>query len=134
MKDSIEELYRHVAVHATADAEHEAAVELLLLVMYADGRLSADELDEIRVISEDAGWETDTFSFDQHFGEAITKVRSALREVGGVADLLADIDARVVSSVLRRSLFSAARDVAGVDHDVDLDEATILGQIAARFG
>ncbi len=134
MKDTIEALYRHVAVHATADHEHEAAVELLLLVMLADRRISADELDEIRHISADAGWESETFSFDQHLGEAMARVRSALAEPGGVARLLDDIDERVVSTVLRRSLYSAARDVAGVDATIDPDEATLLGQIAARFG
>lgn len=134
MRDTIEELYRHVAVHATADHEHEAAIELLLLVMLADGRISDGELDEIRHISQDAGWETDTFSFDQHLGEAMAKVRAALASTGGVARLLDDIDDRVVSTVLRRSLYSAARDVAGIDAAIDPDEETILGQIAARFG
>ena len=33
MNQRLIELYGHVAVHATADREHEAAVELSLLVM-----------------------------------------------------------------------------------------------------
>jgi len=132
MNQRLKDLYRHVSVHATADREHEAAVELLLLVMMADRHISTDEIDEIRHISDDSGWETDTFSFDQYVGPAAAKVRAALAE-HEVEALLDDIDKRVSSSVLRGALFSAARDVAGVDHEVDADEETLLGQIAARF-
>jgi hypothetical protein len=104
----LREMYSNVSVHATADLEHQAS------------------------ISEDSGWETDTFSFDQYVGQAMAKVRGATG--GGATDeLLDDIDARITSSVLRQSLFSAARDVAGVDHDLDPEEESLLGQVAVRF-
>ena len=126
-------MYSHVAVHATADSEHEAVVELLLLVMVADRHITGEELDEIRTISEDSGWESDTFSVDQYLGSAMAKVRAALSD-HTVGALLDDIDQRVASSVLRAELFSAARDVAGVDHQVDDAEQSLLAQVAARFG
>ncbi len=132
MNDRLKALYSNISVHATADREHEAAVELLLLVMMADRHVSTDEVDEIRNISDQSGWESDTFSFDQYVGPATAKVRSAVAD-HSVAALLDDIDRRVVSTVLRAALFSAARDVAGADHEVDLDEQGLLGQIAARF-
>ena len=121
-----------MSVHATADREHEAVIELLLLVMMADRHITADELDEIRAISDDSGWETSTFSFDQYLGPAMAKVRAAVADHQTEA-LLDDIDARVSSTVLRQSLFSAARDVAGVDHDIAPEEESLLGQLAARF-
>jgi len=132
MNQRLSELYNHVAVHATADREHEAAVELLLLVMLADNHISDAEVEEIRRISADSGWDSVTFSFDQYLGVAASKVRAALAS-HEVEALLDDIDDRVSSSVLRSALFSAARDVAGVDHDLDEEEQTLLGQIAARF-
>jgi len=132
MNQRLKDLYTHVSVHATADREHEAAIELLLLVMMADHHISTDEVDEIRIISDDSGWETDTFSFDQYIGPASARVRAALAD-HQVEALLDDIDDRVASTVLRAALFSAARDVAGVDHAVDADEESLLGQIAARF-
>ena len=132
MNQRLKDLYTHVSVHATADREHEAAVELLLLVMMADRHISTDEVDEIRNISDDSGWETDTFSFDQYIGPASARVRTALA-YDKVEALLDDIDGRVSSTVLRAALFSAARDVAGADHVVDADEESLLGQIAARF-
>jgi len=132
MNQRLKDLYNNLAVHATADREHVAAVELLLLVMMADHHISTDEVDEIRAISADSGWESDTFSFDQHIGPATARVRAAIAD-HRVDELLDDIDTRVVSTVLRAALFSAARDVAGADHEVDADEASLLGQIAARF-
>lgn len=133
MNKRLKDLYGHVSVHATADREHEAAIELLLLTMAADHHFSDAELDEIRSISQDSGWETQTFSFDQYLGSAMAKVREAMTD-DTVEELLDDIDERVTSSVLRAALFSAARDVAGADHELDLTEETLLGQIAARFG
>jgi uncharacterized tellurite resistance protein B-like protein len=132
MSTQLKDLYDGISVHATADREHEAAVELLLLVMVADGHIDSDELDEIRTISEDQGFETDTFSFDQYLGQAMAKVRAAVAEHTTEA-LLDDIDHRITSSVLRHSLFSAARDVAGVDDSIAPTEESLLAQVAARF-
>lgn len=132
MNQKLADLYAHVSVHATAEREHEAAIELLLLVMVSDHHIATDEIDEIRTISQEQGFESDTFSFDQYLGQAMAKVRSALAE-HRVDELLDDIDGRITSTVLRQSLFSAARDVAGVDHEIDQDEKTLLGQVAARF-
>lgn len=133
MNDRLAALYEHVAVHATADREHEAAVELLLLVMMADHHFAEPELDEIRHISDESGWESDTFSFDQYFGVAMAKVRGAI-ERHEIDELLDDIDNRVASTVLRSELFSAARDVAAVDQEVVFSERRILARIAERFG
>lgn len=132
MNARVKDLYGHVSVHATADREHEAAIELLLLVMMADQHISEAEIEEIRNISEDSGWETDTFSFDQYLGLATSKVREAITD-DTVEQLLDSIDERVSNTVLRAALFSAARDVAGADHDLDDVEEGLLGQIAARF-
>jgi hypothetical protein len=132
MHQRLRTLYSHVSVYATADREHEAAVELLLLVMTSDHHVSDDELDEIRHISDDSGWETPTFAFEQYLGTAMAKVRTAMED-HHVEALLDDIDGRVSNHLLRGALFSAARDVAGVDHNIVPEEATLLGQIAARF-
>jgi uncharacterized tellurite resistance protein B-like protein len=132
MNQQLRDMYSHVSVHATADREHEAVIELLLLVMVADRHISDDEIDEIRSISEDSGWESSTFSFDQYLGKAMAKIRAAVAS-GRTDALLDDIDERIASSVLRGALFSAARDVAGVDRDIVPEEESLLGQLAARF-
>jgi uncharacterized tellurite resistance protein B-like protein len=132
MNQRLSDLYAHLAVHATAQREHEATIELLILVMVADGHITDEEVEEIRRISEESGFETSTFSFDQYKGQAVSTVRAAVA-TGSVDALLDDIDARITSTVLRQSLFSAARDVAGADHDIDPAETSLLAQVAARF-
>ena len=132
MNTRVRSMYDNVSVHATADREHEAVVELLLLVMVADGHIAWAELDEIRHITEDSGWESPTFSFDQYVGPAMAKVRRSMAD-GSVAELLDDIDARITSTVLRSSVFSAARDVIAADREVTTQEDSLLALLAARF-
>jgi uncharacterized tellurite resistance protein B-like protein len=131
MNDRLAEFYRGVAVHATADSEHTAALELLALVMAADNSLTEVEIDTIRQISDD--WRDGDFTFEKYVGPAIVKAQDAITR-GEVLELIDDIDQRISSRVLRRALFSAAREVAGVDADVNPDEGTILAEVAVRFG
>ena len=131
MNDRLLDLYRGVAVHATADLEHNAALELLALVMAADRSLTKSEIDAIRDISDD--WRDGDFTFDKYLGPAIVRAQDAIAK-DEVVELLDDIDARISSRVLRRALFSAAREVAGVDDDLTPEEGSILAEVAVRFG
>lgn len=128
-RDRLNKLYEGVAVHATADREHMAALELLALVMLADSHLGDDELGVLRELSED--WRGSAFSFEQYFGPAMAKARHAWAE-DAVDELLDDIDGRITSRVLRRALFSAAREIVG--EDPTEQETNVLNAIAVRFG
>jgi uncharacterized tellurite resistance protein B-like protein len=130
-EDQLKELYRGVAVHATADQEHMAALELLALVMLADSHLGDDELDVLRELTED--WRGEAFSFDQYLGPAVARARQAHRD-GETSAFLDDIDQRISSRVLRMALFSAARQIMGSDGELDPAENELLGEIAVRFG
>ncbi len=131
MEDRLLELYQGVAVHATANLEHTAALELLALVMAADRTLDRVELDAIREISDD--WRDGDFTFDKYLGPAIIRAQDAITK-DEVTELIDDIDARISSRVLRRALFSAAREVAGIDEAVSPEEGSILAEVAVRFG
>ena len=131
MNERLAELYRGVAVHATANLEHTAALELLALVMAADRKLEKAELDTIRELSDD--WRDNDFTFDKYVGSAIVRAQDAITK-DEVIELIDDIDARISSRVLRRALFSAAREVAGLDDEVTPEEGTILAEVAVRFG
>ena len=131
MNEQLAEFYRGVAVHATADSEHTAALELLALVMAADRKLTQAELDTIKLISDD--WRDGDFTFDKYVGPAIIKAQDAITN-DEVLEMIDDIDQRISSRVLRRALFSAAREVAGVDSDVSPEEGSILAEVAVRFG
>lgn len=131
MEERLSQLYEGVAVHATADREHMAALELLAVVMLADSHLSDDELGVLRELTED--WRGAAFSYEQYLGQAMATARAAWSS-GTVTQLLDDIDGRITSRVLRMALFSAAREIAGVDDNVTPGEGTVLNEIAVRFG
>ncbi len=130
MSRRLEDLYRGVAVHATADLEHQAALELLALVMLADDNISDEEIELLREISTD--WRDEGAAFEQYIRPAIEEARHAI-ERDEVSSFLDAIDARISSRVLRSALFSAARDVADVDQGVTPEEGTILAEVAVRF-
>ena len=131
MTDRLAELYRGVAVHATAHAEHRAALELLTLVMLADDHIDDVEVDVVREISEE--WRGEDFAFEDYLRPAIETARRAI-ETDRTAEFLDNIDATISSRVLRAALFSAARDVAGANEAVSPEEGTILAEVAVRFG
>lgn len=131
VNDRLLELYQGVAVHATANLEHTAALELLALVMAADQKLEQEEIDAIRDISDD--WRDGDFTFDKYLGPAVVRAQDAITK-GTVVELIDDIDSRINSRVLRRALFSAAREVAGVGDEVTPEEGSILAEVAVRFG
>ncbi len=131
MEKRLSELYQGVAVHATADREHMAALELLALVMLADSHLGDDEIGVLRELTED--WRGMAFSFEQYLGPAMAKARQAYRD-DAVHEMLDDIDGKITSRVLRMALFSAAREIAGVDDNISPEEGTLLADVAVRFG
>lgn len=130
MNDRLLELYRGVAVHANANLEHTAALELLALVMAADLTLEDSEIEAIKTLTDD--WRDGDFSFDEYLGPAVARAQHAIA-TGTIVELIDDIDGRISSRVLRRALFSAAREVAGVDDDYTAEEGSILAEIAVRF-
>lgn len=131
MNDQLSELFRGVAVASTADLEHRAALELLVLVMASDHVVDQAELDTIRDIS--VGWREDDVSYDKYLAIALERAVDAI-ESDTVIDMVEDIDGRISSHLLRLALFSAAREVAGVGDDVSPEEGSLLAEIAVRFG
>ena len=126
----LQDLYQGVAVHATADLEHRAALELLALVMLADDSITDDEVEMLREISTE--WRDESTTFEQYVRPAIEEARHAI-DRDRVPEFLDAIDNRISSRILRAALFSAARDIAGVDDEVTPTEGSILGEIAVRF-
>ncbi|MGD9703635.1 MAG: hypothetical protein AB7Q42_11315 [Acidimicrobiia bacterium] len=133
MFDKLLDLFRGVAVHATADQEHEAALEVLLLVMLADGQLRIDEQEEIESLVKDQSWESGTFTLATRFGPAIARARAAMASPALTDALLDDADARIASTVLRAQLIAACRQVADADDDRAASEDRMLARIITRF-
>lgn len=130
MDERLAEYYRGVAVHATADQEHRAALELLALMILADREVAESEVDVVREISVE--WRDEPFEFEDHLEPAIARAKNAI-DTDTVDEFLDDVDQRINSRVLRGALFSAVREVAGVDDDVTAEEGSLLAAVAVRF-
>ena len=131
MDDRLARLYQGVAVHATADREHRAALELLALVMLSDADIGDDEVEVLREISTE--WREEAFTFEHYLRPGDRAVRGVPSRANG-RRVPRPHRRRISSRVLRKALFSAARDIAGVDDDVTPDENTLLAEVAVRFG
>ena len=66
-------------MHATADLEHQAALELLALVMLSDAEIGDEEVEVVREISTE--WREDAFNFEDYLRPAIEKARRAIETV-----------------------------------------------------
>ena len=130
MEDRLKELYRGVAVHATADREHMAALELLALVMLADSHLGDDELEVLRELTED--WRGKAFSFEQYLGPAVAKARQAFRD-HTVTEFLDDVDARSPRASCARPVLGGPPDHAAPTEPCSNGENDLLADIAVRF-
>ena len=88
MNRRLEDLYRGVAVHATADLEHQAALQLLALVMLSDHDISDEEIAVVREISTE--WREEGATFEQY-------IRPAIEDAPALIDAtLASLDATAV--------------------------------------
>ncbi len=101
MDNRLAALYRGVAVHATADQEHQAALELLALVMLSDSDITDSEVAVVREISTE--WRDREFTFEDYLRPAIEHARRAI-ETERVDAFLDQIDDRISSRVLRNAL------------------------------
>ena len=62
----------------------------------------------------------------------MAKARQAFRDET-VTEFLDDVDSRITSRILRKALFSAARQITGADGNVSSGENDLLADIAVRF-
>ena len=129
---SLSNIYGRISIHANEDAEHEAVVDLLVLMMFADGRVNEGEAAEIATIAADYGWENERFSVQQYFGTSVAKVREA-HEAGSIEAFLDDVDQRIVNTVLRSAVQAEAQAVADADRERAPQEIDLLARIAKRF-
>ena len=108
------------ASHTDDEGEREAFLELLVLAMYADRKVTQEELDALE--EAEAAQHA-----EQHVGVAVAKVRRAI-VAGGTDDLLADIAGRITSPALRVEAFEACGALLSSDGTTD-DEVDFLGRV-----
>jgi hypothetical protein len=91
--------------------EHEAAVEYLILVEFADRMISLNDQATIEAFVDTHAWDNPTFSYQSYHSVAIAKVRAALGDTPRENALLSDISDRLVHPELRSELSKTVDDL-----------------------
>ena len=125
--DRLKELYAGVAVHATANREHMAALELLAVIMVADSTLDEDE---IVTLCNSAPTGGSDFTFEEYL--ARRSPRPALSVPGRPRRLVDDIDGRISSRAAQGAVLRRPPDVRR--RRANEVESELLADIAVRFG
>jgi tellurite resistance protein len=109
--------------------EHQAVVELLVLMAYADGNVSTDELEALDSFdASHAGWDKGAFSIQQYLPIAVAEVRRASAEPDGADRLMRAACERIVDPDVRREAVDACGAVAAIG-GVDPSESALLARI-----
>jgi hypothetical protein len=106
--------------HRADQAEHEAAVEYLILVEFADRMISLNEQTTIEEFVDGHAWDSPTFSYQTYHSVAVAKVRVALGDRASEDALLTGISDRLVHPELRSELSNTVDDLTKGQDQNDL--------------
>jgi uncharacterized tellurite resistance protein B-like protein len=112
------------------DEEHQAIVDLLVLTVYADERVSQEEMEALaRFDVEHQDWDGGDFSVAEYLGPSIAKVRAAVGSPLDVDGLLSDAAAKITTPALRAEVPGYCEAVAQADGQLSADEVGIIAKI-----
>ena len=117
------------------DEEHQAIVDLLVLTVYADERVSQEEMEALaRFDVEHQDWDGGDFSVTEYLGPSIAKVRAAVGSPLDTDQLLRDVAAKVTTPALRSAVPGYCEAVAQADGQLSANEAGIIAKIRQALG
>lgn len=125
------QLKKFHAAHAAQD-QREAALDLLVWVMYADASLTLQEQDHVDAAVE--ALTAPNLPMEQYLRSSVAKVRDAIQDSVRADQLLQDITRRLETDAVRRRAYEAALGVAESDGDVAAEETHLLTRVREAFG
>ena len=132
--DRLHNLVAPLSGYSDAVEEHRAVVDLLVLTVYCDHRISQEELDALdRFGDVHASWGSGAFSLEQYLSSAVAKVRSALGSPGGVDRIISEAAAAITTPALRAQTPEACAGVAALD-GVDPSETEFVQRVRDALG
>jgi hypothetical protein len=114
--------------HPISQDEREAVILLMLVIMYADKRLTLDENATLRAYEKVIRWEADT-SLSDFFTNRIFEIRSAMRDESKLSELLKTTCARIQQQEIKTLTMQACHDMAAADHLNDANERQLIAAI-----
>jgi hypothetical protein len=120
--DHFRDLASHLRHHEGSTVEHEAVVDLLVLAVYADRRITQDELDALGQFDLDhADWDSGPFSVQQYLPNSVAKVRSAMDAPGGADKMLTEVAATISDPAMKTLAFDSCQAIASKDGTVQAE-------------
>ena len=132
--DRLRHLSMSTSKQTNATAEHEAAVDLLVLTAYADGRVDQVELESLDAFDADhADWDEGAFSVAQYLPVSLAKVRATLGDEAATDALITASAAAITTPILKAETLAACAALTGVN-GVDAAESAFLDQLRTAIG
>lgn len=111
-----------------SQSQREAMVDLCLLGMYSDSKLSVDEQDFLDEEFEKLSWESG-ISFSSYLQRVIPKVRSATNDAQEREEFLQDIAQRLGDDGFKQAAIDALQNLLAADGMVQL-ESTFMAAVS----
>jgi hypothetical protein len=116
----------------TNQPQREAIVDLCILGMYSDPRVSLAEQDFLKDEFMQLQWES-VISFDLYLQGTIAKVRSLNNDPLKVTELIQDIDRRLGSNEFKQKAVSELEQLIAADGVIEIEEK-FLAQVKTVMG
>lgn len=114
-------------IEKSDDDTQEKLILALLLIMFADGKVTIAENGEIEKILETVEWDH-KFRYQGKYGELVARVRDVLDDEAKKRTMIEYIKS-VGSREKLQFIISAAKKVAEADGAVDFSEVSIISQL-----
>jgi hypothetical protein len=130
--------FRHLSSrlkhHAGSEDEHEAIVDLLVLTVYSDRKISQEELDALDQFDLDhADWDSGAFSVGQYLPVSVSRVRSAMDVDGGAEQMLAQVAGRLSDPSMKALALESCEAIAS-QQSADPRETDFVAHVREALG
>lgn len=114
--------------HPITQDQREAVIILMLVIMYADKKLTLEENTTLRHYEKVIKWDSER-SLSDFFANRIAEIRTAMRTDNQLSDLLEKTCARITDDNVKTITIKACNDMAAADHIKDADERFLIEAI-----
>jgi hypothetical protein len=132
MLSRLGETFRRWTQEELANTQLEALVDAVLLVMYADRAIKAEEQDELDRVVQDLPWQGKA-SPEAYLSKAIARVKKAGQSDEEMERYLSEIALKVETPGFASELLDACAGMAEVDRQVQGGEKVALERLKAKL-
>ncbi len=112
--------------------QRQAFLDLLVLAMYADGRLCSAEDQRVEQLLTGMGFEPG-YDHQREFDASVTRVRRHSQPTAAACAHAAELARSFTTQDQRRTVYDLLNDLIGSDHQVSADESRLLTAVKEVF-